>query len=340
MSESALEPVHRVMREAAAAIGSMPEFDAARGASVLVTGAAGMIGSWLALAFLEASRRRDLRIEVHGLSRNMRRADALFAGLPLHAISRDVAADPGDLPAFDYVIHAASPVGPALFAERPFDVADANLTGTVNLLRKAAKDKTRRFVFISTHEVYGAGKTMWREDDSGTLDFFSPRACYPESKRAGENACVCAWNQYGLDTGIARLSRIYGPGMNLDSGLFVCDFFKDILAGRDIVVRGNGALPRPLLHVADATKALVKILFRGAPGTAYNVAPSERRSIADIASLLAAMSGRKAVFSAPPVPVDGMVQDTAWLEALGWREAVPLRNGLEDMLGLFSNARR
>lgn len=327
-------PLLRAIRRGAGELADDPGFREFRGASVLVTGASGMIGSWIALAFLEADRRQGLGLSVHGLSRDMSRAAELYSGLPLVPVSRNVAAAMDDLPRFDCVVHAASPVGPAVFAERPFDVVAANLAGTVRLLEKAARDRARRFLFVSTHETYGTGREIWREDEAGALDFMSPRACYPESKRAGENACVCCARQYGLRTGIVRLARIYGPGMNLDSGLFVCDFLKDALAGRKVAVKGDGALIRPLLHVRDAVRGILTALFAGEAGRAYNAAPAGAETIADIARLVAGLAETEAVVPAPG-PGGGAVQDASRLRALGWRETVPLRDGLADLLRCY-----
>lgn len=294
-----------------------------------------MIGSRMALAFLEAGKKQGLNLEVYGMARDMGRAVPLFEGLSLKALSCDVAADLGDLPRFDYIVHAASPVGPAYFADRQFDVVSANLAGTVNLLNKAIHDKTRGFLFVSTHEVYGGGREVWREEDAGAVDFTSSRACYPESKRAAENACVSARAQHGLRTVSARLSRVYGPDMNLDNGLFVCDFFKDALVGRPVEIRGDGNLLRPLCYVADVIEAMTLLLFRGDAGQAYNVAPEEKPSIAEVARGIAGLAG-VGVAAARSGPGGGAVQNTDRLQALGWRARTSLAEGLENTWTVLS----
>jgi nucleoside-diphosphate-sugar epimerase len=210
-------------------------------------------------------------------------------------------------------------------------VVAANLRGTLNLLDKAVRDQTRRFLFVSTHEVYGQGKTVWREEDHGDLDFLSPRSCYPESKRAGENACVCYGRQYGLHTNIARLARVMGPTMNLDSGLFVCDFFKDALTGRDIIIKGDGGLIRPLAYLSDVTAGLVKILFSGEAGQAYNVAPTESPTIRDVARELSRLAGVDCAEPGAPGPGGGAVQDASRLRGLGWSPRATFRDGLAEI---------
>lgn len=323
-----LPPALRLVRAEAERLGDDPAFKDAAGASVLITGAAGMIGSYLALAFLEADRRKNLGLKVHGMSRNMERARALYAGLPLVPLSHDVASDLSSLPRFDYVVHAASPVGPALFASDPAGVVSANLTGTLNLLGKAVRDGARRFLLVSTHEVYGTGRALWREEDAGALDFLSVRSCYPESKRAAENACLCFHRQYGLAAVIARLSRVVGPNMNLDSGLFVCDFLKDALSGRTVTVKGDGKLVRPLAYASDVAAGLLRILFAGKPGDAYNIAPDEAPTILEVARILAESAGAAYAEAAPGGPGGGAVQDVSKLRALGWEARVTLREAL------------
>lgn len=304
---------------------------AMRGASVLVTGASGMIGAWLTMTFLTLDRIHGLGMKIHGMSRNMEKAAQFYNGFPLTAISRNVTDAVADLPRMDYVVHAASPAGPALFAARPFDVAAANLQGTANLLRKAVTDGTRRFIFISTHETYGQGKAIWREEDCGALDFLAPRSCYPESKRAAENACACCHNQYGLSTGIARLARAYGPGMNLDSGLFISDFLRDACGGRAITIKGDGGLIRPLGYISDMVDGILTVFSKGGAGEAYNVSPMEAHTIREIADELAAIAGTT-VNAAPEGPGGGPVLDTSRLRSLGWTERVGLRDGLKHTL--------
>lgn len=331
------DAVRRSILEEANQLGRNPVFRQAAGASVLVTGASGMIGSALALSFLAADRHFGLGLNVYGMGRNMGRAERLYADTALRPLSRDVAAAMDDLPRFDYIIHAASPVGPTLFAAAPASVVGANLKGTINLLEKAARDGSGRFLFVSTHEVYGRGEAVWREEDAGVLDFLSSRACYPESKRAGENACVCFHRQYGVHTGIARLARVIGSTMNLDSGLFICDFIKDGLAGRPVAVKGNARLTRPLAFIADVTDGLIRILFQGEAGTAYNVAPLDAPSIGDAAREVAALAGVPVAELSPGGLDDGAVQDISRLRGLGWEPRTAWRTGIAKVWNTLRN---
>jgi nucleoside-diphosphate-sugar epimerase len=302
----------------------------AAGASVLVTGVTGLVGGGLARALLEIDDRFNLGMTVYGLARGGEKIRRMFGRTALRPLIADVAAPfPPDWPRFDIVIHAASPVGPAMFAADPAGVVRANLIGTLNLLDKAARDKARRFLFASTYEVYGQGKEVWKEEDSGTLDFLDPRACYPEAKRAGENACVCYGKQYGLHTGIARLSRLYGPGMNLNSGLFVGDFIKDVLAKRQVVIAGDGGLARPLLHSDDAVAGILRILFLGQADTAYNVSPDETWTLGEIAAELGRLGGCGHCGNEGTAMAKGPRQDNARLKELGWRQKISLKDGME-----------
>ena len=338
---SIASPVVAAVRAEAERIGRDPLFRDAAGAKVLVTGATGMVGASLALAFLAADRIHNLGLTVYGLSRDMAKAKAYYEKTPLVALSRDVGATADALPPFDYIIHAASPVGPSLFASDPAGVVAANLRGTLNLLDKAVRDRSRRFLFISTHEVYGGGREVWREEDVGVIDFLSVRSCYPESKRAGENACVCFHAQHDLHTGVARLSRMIGPNMNLDSGLFVCDFLKDGLAGRPVTVTGDGSLSRPLLPAVEAVAGIVRILFSGKPGGVYNVSPDvdDAPSIRDVAEYVAALAGTRAALSSEG-PGGGARQDNAKLRALGWRPGMSWRDGLTEIWKVLSASGR
>lgn len=320
-------------------IASAPFLAGLKNRSILVTGASGMLGGYLVLSLLRADERHGLGLTLYALARDRARLEAKFSGLPAHIVAADVC-DPGlALPPCDTILHAASPVGPAMFDATPAQVTTANLTGTVRLLETAARTGAR-FLFVSTHEVYGAGKPVWREEEYGALDFLSPRSCYPESKRAAENACVCFGRQYDVDFRIVRPSRIYGPTMNLDSGLFICDFFRDALAGKPITINGGGDLLRPLCYIRDVAEAALRILVLGAPGSVCNIAPQKAHTIREIARALSSLTGVPvSEIPSPSGNAGGAVQDISLLAGLGWRQTVCLSEGLKRTWLALSRAR-
>ena len=125
-----------------------------------------------------------------------------------------------------------------------------------------------------------------------TLDI---RNCYGESKRAGENACVCYNYQYGIPTKIVRIFHTFGPKVNLNDGRVFSDFCKNILNNENIVLKSDGSAKRCFCYVADAIQAYFLVLLNGEPAKAYNVGGDENHevSIRDLSELLVSLYPEK-----------------------------------------------
>ncbi|MCI7016133.1 MAG: NAD-dependent epimerase/dehydratase family protein, partial [Prevotella sp.] len=198
-----------------------------QGCNVLVTGATGLIGGCLVEVLMA---RGD--INVYAAGRNEARAKVRFAeykdnprfhffkydvSRPLSDVSRSSSEEPS-IP-FHYIIHAASDASPAAFASTPVDVIKSNIYGTANLIEYGIAHGMRRFLYVSTGEVYGEGGATedtpdgpaFIESDSGYVNPILPRSCYPSSKRAAETLCAAYKDQYGTDVVIARPCHTYGP---------------------------------------------------------------------------------------------------------------------------------
>lgn len=140
-----------------------------------------------------------------------------------------------ELPAADYIIHAASNTHPVAYAGDPVGTIAANVIGTDNLLKWASAVKCKRFVFLSSVEVYGENRgdtDKFAEDYMGYIDCNTLRAGYPESKRTGEALCQAYRKQDGMDIVIPRLSRAYGPTMLASDTKAISQFIKKVFRGR------------------------------------------------------------------------------------------------------------
>lgn len=335
--------IHPVIMDDVEKLVDIPAIRKIRDGKVLITGISGMIGSYFALALHQANLRHNLNLTLFGLSRNSSVFAENFPGVDIKLMDHDVLDPLTNEERFDYILHAASPIGSRMFSQRPLDALSANVTGTLNLLEKARRDGTRRYLFTSSLEVYGDANASLLETDGGLVDVTDPRSCYPVGKRAAENACVCVYRQYGIETVIARLSRLYGPGMNLDCGLFISDFIRDCRQGTDITVTGDGLPLRPLCYVADAVRGLFHLLAYGKPGEAYNVAPREAYTIKEIAGKVAQIrENGKIVYSSPEVGVayskmgQNATQDIQKISALGWEPLILLDDGLRRTMKYFN----
>jgi nucleoside-diphosphate-sugar epimerase len=163
----------------------------------------------------------------------------------------------------------------------------------MNLLKLARKDSLKGFLFFSTGGVYGKVPDHllpMKETDYGYLDPLDVRSCYNESKRMGENICVSWQSQYGLPVKIARISYVYGPGMDLDDERVFPSFVAKIVRGEDIIMNSQGKATRAFCYIADATLAFFTILLKGKEGDAYNVGVEKETSVLELAKILIDLS--------------------------------------------------
>jgi UDP-glucuronate decarboxylase len=297
--------------------------------SVLVTGASGMLPSYVVYTLLELNERFDAGITVHGLVRNEQKARGVLADVldrpDFRLVVQDVSA-PLELPGpLDYVVHGASAARPALHAGDPVGTLKANLLGTLNLLDLCVAKGSRGFVLMSSAEIYGAqpaGTELIAEQSYGGFDILNPRACYSEGKRAAETSCAAYHAQFGVDCRITRFGHIYGPGMAADDGRVQADFAADVAAGRNIVLNSDGSAVRTYTYVGDAAdpaglvsiRRLAELFTAARPGKGLQLTFSN------------AADGR--AYS----PVKGQGLDSSRLAGLGWRPLVDLPTGLDRMV--------
>lgn len=309
------------------------------GCNILITGATGLIGSCLVEVLMERSS-KDYNVYASG--RNEERAHARFRKYykdpSFHFIKYDVL-NPleGDF-TFDYIIHAASNASPNFFANNPVEIIKSNILGVANLLDYGKFHGLKRFLFVSSGEVYGEGDgRSFTENYSGYVDCAKPRSCYPSSKRAAETLCVAYSDEYHVDTVIARPSHTFGPYFSSSDNRVYAQFIRNVLNGENIVMKSTGEQFRSWCYVVDCVSALLYILLKGECGQAYNIADeSSNISIKELAEKIAKIGHQKVVIELPSdVEKKGFnvvmksVFDTAKLRNLGW---FPNSNGLDQNL--------
>jgi dTDP-glucose 4,6-dehydratase/UDP-glucuronate decarboxylase len=150
------------------------------------------------------------------------------------------------------------------------------------------------FLFYSSSEIYGdptPENIPTPETYRGYVSCTGPRACYDESKRYGETLCVNFSQQHGLPVKVVRPFNNYGPGLKITDRRVLPDFARDVLAGRDIIMRSDGSPRRTFCYVADAVTGYYKALVKGRPGEAYNIGTeSPEISMAELASKVVALA--------------------------------------------------
>ncbi len=308
------------------------------GTNILVTGATGLIGGCLVEALM-MNPRRDYQVYASG--RNEERAKARFkdiaANPAFHFVKYDVMQPLQSDVRFDYIIHAASNASPNFFTQKPVEVIKSNIDGVAHLMEYGLNHGMKRFLYVSSGEVYGEGDgRVFTEDYSGYVDCAKSRSCYPSSKRAAETLCVSYAAEYGTDVVIARPCHTYGPHFTEQDNRVYAQFIRNVLRGEDIVMKSTGEQFRSWCYVVDCVSALLHILLKGSCGEAYNIADADSNiSIRELAETIAAIGGRKVVIDLPDAdekrgfnPVTKSVFSTEKLESLGWSSQNHIQTGL------------
>lgn len=315
-----------------------------KGKTVLISGANGFIPSYIVNTLLSLNN-----VNVIAVVRNKERAEKKFAHLlnnpNLKILVHDVSEPFNCDEKIDIIIHAASQASPKYYGSDPVGTLKANTIGTYNLLELARKNNVEKFLFFSTGEVYGVideNTPKITEDYNGNLDCTNVRSCYGESKRIGENMCVCYSYQYNFPVNMIRLSHTYGPGVQLDDGRVFGDFVADIIFNRDIVLNSDGSAKRSFCYITDMIKGMFYVLFYGENQNAYNIASSVETSILELAKTLVSLYPEKQlqVKVNKDVFKQGYIKsassradfDTTKLQSLGWKQKIDIAVGFKRMI--------
>jgi dTDP-glucose 4,6-dehydratase len=316
-----------------------PHLETLRGAHVLVTGATGFFGTWLVAALLRANDALDLRLRVTALAREastlLDRIARPREPLALELVSADVRTWEPVRPSFTHVIHAATSASARLNESDPRTMFEVVVGGTRRILDVARAAGASRVLFTSSGAVYGRqDPSLAHVDESCACapDPLDVRSAYAESKRAAELLCAIDARS-GLEVAVARAFAFVGPRLPLDAHFAIGNFLGDALAGRTIVVAGDGTPRRSYLYASDLVAWLLAILVRGGSARAYNVGAERDLSIRDLATTIAARFGVGVEVRGVPregVPAERYVPSTRRARTeLGVRETVTLEDAIE-----------
>lgn len=319
-----------------------------KGKTVLVTGATGMLASYVGFTLLFLNEKLNLNVNVVFLARSQQKLTQVYgdALIGAHCLVQDVCDFVQFEGVIDYIFHAAGAASPHAILHNPVGIVQANVLGTQQIAELARRHQTKNILFVSTREVYGAveGKLCLGEQDMGYIDPLNPRDCYPESKRLAEALLMAYHTQYQINFNSVRLAHSYGPGMILENdGRVMADLLSDAVNGRDILLKSTGEAERAFCYVTDAVSGLLRVMLQGSPCQAYNLAnENEPIRVVDLAHLLQQLSGKnKSVRVESQGPRSGYTtyartaMDTTRIRALGWHAQVGLIEGLQRTLKVF-----
>lgn len=320
--------------------------------SILLSGATGLLGSFLIDVILEKNAADQLNCTVYALGRDETKAKERFSKFSndrhlvfiRHDVKRPFVRE--DIGIVNYVLHLASNTHPMQYSTDPIGTITANIVGLQNMLDFAVEHQADRFAFASTNEVYGENRgdiEFFDENYCGYINSNTMRAGYPESKRCGEALCQAYAVQKGLDVVIPRFTRSYGPTMLRSDTKAVSQFIKNGVAGNDVILKSAGTQYYSYQYMSDSISGLLTVLLYGKSGEAYNIAEEHSDiMLKDLAAIIAGMDGKKVIFEIPDA-VEAAGYSTATkaridghkLQALGWKPKYDIKTGMERTINIL-----
>lgn len=303
---------------------------------VLVTGAAGFLGSHLCDRFIKEG------CEVIGmdnlLTGNIKNIEHLFPLKEFEFYHHDITKFinvPGKL---DYILHFASPASPIDYLKMPIQTLKVGALGTHNVLG-VAKAKNARILVASTSEVYGDPMVHPQTEEYwGNVNPIGPRGVYDEAKRFLESITMAYHNFHGVETRMIRIFNTYGPRMRLDDGRALPTFMSQALKGEDVTVFGDGSQTRSFCYVDDLVEGIYRLLLSDYH-LPVNIGNPAEITLKEFAEEVVELVGSKSKIVYEPLPKDDPKQRrpdiTKAKEILGWEPKIDRSEGLKRTLEYF-----
>ena len=303
---------------------------------ILITGAAGFLGSHLCDRFLKEGY--DVIGMDNLLTGNIKNIEHLFPVKEFQFYHHDVTKFvhvPGHI---DYILHFASPASPIDYLKMPIQTLKVGALGTHNLLG-LAKSKGARILVASTSEVYGDPLVHPQTEEYwGNVNPVGPRGVYDEAKRFMESITRAYLTFHQVETRIIRIFNTYGPRMRLDDGRALPTFMSQALRGEDNTVYGDGSQTRSFCYVDDLVEGIYRLLLSDY-SMPVNIGNPSEITLLQFAQEVLDLTGSKSKIVYEPLPQDDPKQRqpniTKAREILGWEPKVERHEGLKRTLEYF-----
>ncbi|RDV17087.1 SDR family NAD-dependent epimerase/dehydratase [Pontibacter diazotrophicus] len=306
------------------------------GKRVLITGAAGFLGSHLCDRFIKEGYRVVAMDNL--ITGSMDNIEHLFKLPNFEFYHHDVSKFVHVAGELDYILHFASPASPIDYLKIPIQTLKVGSLGTHNLLG-LAKAKGARMLIASTSEVYGDPQVHPQQEDYwGNVNPVGPRGCYDEAKRFQEAMTMAYHMHHGLETRIVRIFNTYGPRMRLDDGRVLPAFLSQALRGEPLSIFGDGSQTRSFCYVDDLVEGIYRLLLSDYH-MPINVGNPSEITIKEFAEEICKLTGVELKVEYQPLPKDDPQKRqpdiTKAREVLGWEPKVDRAEGLKRTLEYF-----
>jgi dTDP-glucose 4,6-dehydratase len=303
---------------------------------VLITGAAGFLGSHLCDRFIKEGFHVIAMDNL--ITGDMRNIEHLMKLEQFEFYHHDVSKYvhvPGTL---KYILHFASPASPIDYLKIPIQTLKVSSLGTHHLLGLALAKKARILV-ASTSEVYGDPLVHpQNEEYYGNVNTVGPRGVYDEAKRFQEALTMAYHTFHGLETRMVRIFNTYGPRMRLNDGRVLPAFIGQALRGEDLTIFGDGSQTRSFCFVDDLVEGIYRLLLSDY-AQPVNIGNPDEITIADFAKEIIALTGTKQKVVFKPLPQDDpkirQPDITKAKQILGWEPKVKRQEGIKKTYEYF-----
>lgn len=306
---------------------------------ILITGAAGFLGSHLCDRFIKEGY---LVVGMDNLiTGNIKNIEHLFPLPEFEYYHHDVSKFVHVSGKLDYILHFASPASPIDYLKMPIQTLKVSSLGTHNLLG-LAKEKKARILVASTSEVYGDPLVHPQTEEYwGNVNPIGPRGVYDEAKRFMESITMAYHNFHGVETRIIRIFNTYGPRMRLNDGRALPAFMSQALTGQDLTVFGDGSQTRSFCYVDDLVEGIYRLLLSDYH-LPVNIGNPAEITLKEFAEEIITLTGTKQKLVYQPLPKDDPKQRkpdiTKAQEILGWSPKVDRKEGLRITYEYFKEA--
>lgn len=306
--------------------------------TILITGAAGFLGSHLCDRFIEEGFRVvGMDNFITGDRNNIQH---LFEHPNFQLIEHDVTVHIDIQEPIDYILHFASPASPIDYLKIPIQTLKVGSLGTHNLLG-LAKAKKARILIASTSEIYGDPLVHTQSEDYyGNVNSIGPRGVYDEAKRFQEAITMAYHRFHGVETRIARIFNTYGPRMRLNDGRAIPAFMGQALRGEDLTVFGDGSQTRSFCYVDDLIEGIYRLLFSDFSNP-VNLGNPDEISIQDFALEILKLTNSNQKICFKPLPKDDPLKRQPDIKlakkVLNWQPKTSREEGMKMTFAFFQN---